>query len=254
MVLFMEKKLQGKVAIVTGASRGIGKAIALLLAEQGAKVAVNYFEKKEQADETVKQIEKIGGQAIAIKADISSQKETEELVRKVKEKFGKIDILVNNAAITIDKTFKNSTKEEWDKIMSVDLDSLFNTVHPTLKIMLEQGNGAIVNIASASGEIGFFGQASYSAAKAGVIGFTKALAKEVASKGIRVNAVSPGVIGGTLISDKIPKEVQEKFVETIPLKRMGKPEEIAKAVLFLASDDSSYITGQVIGVNGGLVM
>ncbi|MDP2973842.1 MAG: beta-ketoacyl-ACP reductase [Candidatus Diapherotrites archaeon] len=250
----MEKKLQGKVAIVTGASRGIGKAIALLLAEQGAKLAVNYFEKKEQADETVKQIEKIGGQAIAIKADISSQKECEEMVKKVKEKFGKIDILVNNAAITIDKTFKNSTKEEWDKIMAVDLDSLFNTVHPTLKIMLEQGSGAIVNIASASGEIGFFGQVSYSAAKAGVIGFTKALAKEVASKGIRVNAVSPGVIAGTLISDKIPKEVQEKFVETIPLKRMGKPEEIAKAVLFLACDDSSYITGQVIGVNGGLVM
>ncbi len=250
----MEKKLEGKVAIVTGASRGIGKAIALLLAEQGAKLAVNYFEKKEQAEETVKQIEKIGGLAIAIKADISSQKETEEMVKKVKERFGKIDILVNNAAITIDKTFKNSTKEEWDKIMAVDLDSLFNTVHPTLKIMAEQGSGTIVNIASASGEIGFFGQVSYSAAKAGLIGFTKALAKEVASKGIRVNAVSPGVIAGTLISDKIPDEVKQKFVETIPLKRMGKPEEIAKAVLFLASDDSSYITGQVIGVNGGLVM
>jgi len=249
----VEKQLEGKTAIVTGASRGIGKAIALVLAVHGAKVAVNYFENREKAEAVVKEIEAKGAKAIAVKADVGNTEQCAKMVEQVKKEFGSVDILVNNAAITIDKTFKNSTKEEWDKIMATDLDSLFNTVHPVLKIMLEQGSGNIVNIASASGETGFFGQVSYSAAKAGVIGFTKALAKEVASKGVRVNAVSPGIVGGTLISDKIPEEYQKKFVEMIPLHRFGKPEEIASAVFFLASDYSSYITGQVLSVNGGLV-
>jgi len=250
----MRKKLDSKVAIVTGASRGIGKAIALLLAREGAKVAVNYFTNKGSAEAVVDEIKKSGGEAFSVRADVADQGQCAEMIDSVRKKFGRIDILVNNAAITIDKTFKNSTKEEWDNIMSVDLDCMFNTVHPALKIMLEQGNGSIVNIASASGETGFFGQVSYSAAKAGVIGFTKALAKEVAGKGIRVNAVSPGVIGGTLISDKIPDDYRKKFAEMVPLRRLGTPEEIAKAVLFLASDDSGYITGQVLGVNGGLVI
>ncbi len=250
----MKKQLEGKAAIVTGASRGIGKAIALLLAEHGAKVAVNYLEKAEQAEQAVKEIEAKGAEVFAVKADVSNEKECAAMVKAVKEKFGSVDILVNNAAITIDRTFRKSTKEEWDKIMAVDLDSMFNTVHPALEVMLEQGSGSIVNIASASGETGFFGQVSYSAAKAGVIGFTKALAKEVASKGIRVNAVSPGVIAGTLISDKIPEDYKKKFVETIPLRRLGKPEEIASAVFFLASDYSAYITGQILSVNGGLVI
>ncbi|MDP6670305.1 MAG: beta-ketoacyl-ACP reductase [archaeon] len=249
----MEKQLEGRTAIVTGASRGIGKAIAFALAMHGAKVAVNYFENKEKAEEVVKEIEIKGGKAITVKADVGNTEECAKMVERVKKEFGSIDILVNNAAITIDKTFKNSTKEEWDKIMTTDLDSLFNTVHPVIKIMLEQGSGSIVNIASASGETGFFGQVSYSAAKAGVIGFTKALSKEVASKGVRVNAVSPGIIGGTLISDKIPEDFQKKFVEMIPLRRLGKPEEIASTVFFLASDYSSYVTGQVLSVNGGLV-
>ena len=249
----MEKQLEGKTAIVTGASRGIGKAIAFVLAMHGANVAVNYFESKEKAEAVVKELEAKGAKAIAVKADVCSAEECAKMVEQVKKEFGSIDILVNNAAITIDKTFKNSTKEEWDKIMATDLDSLFNTVHPVLKIMLEQGAGNIVNIASASGETGFFGQVSYSAAKAGVIGFTKALAKELSPKGIRVNAVSPGVIAGTLISDKIPEEYKKKFVEMIPLRRLGKPEEVASAVFFLASDYSGYITGQVLGVNGGLV-
>jgi len=249
----MKKKLDKKVALVTGSSRGIGKAIALLLAEHGAKIAVNYIEDEQQANETVKEIKEKGSEAQAFKADVSNQKESAEMIKAVKEKFGSIDLLVNNAAITIDRTFKKSTKEEWDKIMSVDLDCMFNVTHPALQEMLEQGSGTIVNIASASGETGFFGQVSYSAAKSGVIGFTKALAKEVAKKGIRVNAVSPGVIGGTLISDKIPDEIKQKFVENIPLNRLGKPEEIAKAVLFLACNDSSYITGQILGVNGGFV-
>ncbi|MCX6799339.1 MAG: SDR family oxidoreductase [Candidatus Diapherotrites archaeon] len=191
---------------------------------------------------------------MTVRADVADQRQCAEMIAAVKQKFGRIDILVNNAAITIDKAFKNSTKQEWDQIMSVDLDSLFNTVHPTVQIMLEQASGCIVNVASASGETGFFGQVSYSAAKAGVIGFTKALAKEVSGKGIRVNAVSPGIVGGTQISDKIPEEYKKKFAEAIPLKRFGTPEEIAKAVLFLASDDSSYITGQVLRVNGGLVI
>lgn len=249
----MEKQLEGRTAIVTGASRGIGKAIAFILAVHGANVAVNYFENKEKAEAVVKEIESKGAKAIAVKADVGNTGQCAKMVEQVKKEFGSIDILVNNAAITIDKTFKNSTKEEWDKIMATDLDSLFNTVHPVLKIMLDKGSGSIVNIASASGETGFFGQVSYSAAKAGVIGFTKALSKEVASKGVRVNAVSPGVIEGTLISDKIPEEFQKKFVEMIPLRRLGKPDEIASAVFFLASDYSSYITGQVLSVNGGLV-
>jgi len=249
----VERKLSGKVAIVTGASRGIGKAIALLLALEGAKVAVNYFTNKGSAEAVVDEIKKSGGEAFSVRADVADQGQCAEMIDSVKKKFGRIDILVNNAAITIDKTFKNSTKEEWDNIMAVDLGCMFNTVHPVLKIMLEQGGGSIVNIASASGETGFFGQVSYSAAKAGVIGFTKALAKEVASKGIRVNAVSPGVVGGTQISDKIPDDYKKKFVEMIPLRRLGTPEEIAKAVLFLAGGDSGYITGQVLGVNGGLV-
>ncbi|GAG16608.1 unnamed protein product, partial [marine sediment metagenome] len=205
------------------------------------------------ANKTVKEIKEKGSEAQAFKADVSSQKESAGMIKAVKEKFGSIDILVNNAAITIDRTFKKSTKEEWDKIMSVDLDCMFNVTHPVLQEMLEQGSGTIVNIASASGETGFFGQVSYSAAKAGVIGFTKALAKEVAKKGIRVNAVSPGVIAGTLISDKIPDEIKQKFTEVIPMQRLGKPEEIAKAVLFLACNNSSYITGQILGVNGGFV-
>ncbi|HLD58693.1 MAG TPA: beta-ketoacyl-ACP reductase [archaeon] len=244
--------LSGKIALVTGASRGIGKAIALELALNGAKVAVNFFDEKEKALATAEEISRISG-AIAVKADVSNLEETKKMVLEVKQKFGRIDILVNNAAITIDKTFRKSTKEEWEKIMRTDLDSMFNVTYPVLETMLEQGNGSIVNIASASGEIGFFGQVSYSAAKAGVIGFTKALAKEVASKGIRVNAVSPGIIAGTAISEKIPKEILEKFIEAIPLKRLGNPEEIAKAVVFLACNDSNYITGQVLRVNGGLV-
>ncbi len=246
-------KLEGKNAIVTGASRGIGKAIALLLAQEGATVVVNYLEKKDLAEKTVKEIEAKGGKAVAIQADISSQEDCTKMAKIAKEKFGTIDILVNNAAITIDKTFKKLSKEEWDKIMAVDLGSFYNTTHPVLEIMLKQGSGNIVNIASASGEIGFFGQVAYSAAKAGVIGFTKALAKEVSPKGIRVNAVSPGVIEGTLIGNKIPDEYKKKFIETTPLRRLGKPEDIAKAVLFLASEESSYITGQSLGVNGGLV-
>ena len=244
--------LKGKTALITGSSRGIGKAIALELALNGAKVAVNFFDEKEKALATAEEISRISG-AIAVKADVSNLEETKKMVLEVKQKFGRIDILVNNAAITIDKTFRKSTKEEWEKIMRTDLDSMFNVTYPVLETMLEQGNGSIVNIASASGEIGFFGQVSYSAAKAGVIGFTKALAKEVASKGIRVNAVSPGIIAGTAISEKIPKEILEKFIEAIPLKRLGNPEEIAKAVVFLACNDSNYITGQVLRVNGGLV-
>lgn len=249
----MVKKLEGKVALVTGANRGIGKQIALTLAENGAKIALNFVEEKELADQVVEEIKKLGVEAFPVMADVSNEEQCQKMIKEVKEKLGSIDILVNNAAITLDRTFKKSTREEWDKIMAVDLNSLYNTVHPTVNMMLEQGSGTIVNIASASGEIGFFGQVSYSAAKSGVIGFTKALAKEVSGKGIRVNAVSPGVIEGTAISDKIPDEYKQKFVENIPMRRLGKPEEIAKAVLFLASDDSSYVTGQILGVNGGFV-
>lgn len=237
-------KLKDKVALVTGSSRGIGRAIAIELAKNGCKVIINYSKDKENAKKVAKEVK-----GMTIRADVCSFDECQEMINQIISKHSKIDFLINNAGISLDKTFKKMTKEEWNKVVDTDLNSMFNVTKPVIEQMLKQGYGKIVNISSVSGQIGFFGQTNYSAAKAGVIGFTKALSREVASKGITVNAVAPGIID-TGVGKTIPEDVLNKFLENIPLKRIGKPEEVAKAVLFLLDND--YITGQVINVNGGM--
>jgi len=236
--------LKDKIALVTGSSRGVGKSIALELSREGCKVIVNYSKDEENAASVAKLVD-----GIAIKADVSNFDECQEMINEIISRYKKIDILVNNAGISIDKTFKNMAKEEWNEVINVNLNSMFNVTKPVINEMLKQNYGRIVNISSVSGQMGFFGQTNYSAAKAGVIGFTKALAREVASKGITVNAVAPGIIDAGL-GKAIPQDVLNEFLKNIPEKRLGKPEEIAKAVIFLLKND--YITGQVININGGL--
>ena len=236
--------LKDKIALVTGSSRGVGKSIALELSREGCKVIVNYSKDEENAASVAKLVD-----GIAIKADVSNFDECQEMINEIISKYKKIDILVNNAGISVDKTFKNMAKEEWNEVINVNLNSMFNVTKPVINEMLKQNYGRIVNISSVSGQIGFFGQTNYSAAKAGVIGFTKALAREVASKGITVNAVAPGIIDAGL-GKTIPQDILNEFLKNIPEKRLGKPEEIAKAVIFLLKND--YITGQVININGGL--
>ncbi len=238
--------LKDKVVLITGSSRGIGKAIALELNKKGCKVIINYSKDKDNAEQVAKLVN-----SIAIKADVSNFEECKSMVDEIISKYGKIDFLINNAGMVQDKTFRNMTKEEWHKVIDVDLNSMFNVTKQVIENMVNQNYGKIINISSVSGQIGFFGQTNYSAAKAGVIGFTKSLSREVASKGITVNAIAPGIIDKGL-GKKIPKEVLDKYLENVPLKRMGKTEEIAHAVVFLLEND--YITGQVINVNGGLLI
>jgi acetoacetyl-CoA reductase len=244
--------LDGAVAIVTGAGRGLGKAIATELANGGAKVVVNYSKSKEPAEELVKAIESNGGEATAIQGDVSNPEEAEKLVEQAVEKYGKLDILVNNAGITIDKTMKKLTSDDWDKVVSVDLNSCFYTFKPAMEHLTESG-GKVVNISSFVGQAGNFGQANYAAAKAGIIGFTKSAAKEMARHGVTVNAVCPGFIETDMFADVPQKVVDEKIVPLIPLGRIGQPEDVAKAVKYLCAD-GDYITGQTLSVNGGVYM
>ncbi|MAG47686.1 beta-ketoacyl-ACP reductase [archaeon] len=237
-------KLKDKIALITGSSRGIGKVIAMELAKKGCKVIVNYSKDKDNAEEVSKLTN-----GMTFKADVCNVEECKEMIGSIISKYGKIDFLINNAGISQDKTFKNMGKEEWDKVIDTNLNSMFNVTKPVVEEMLKNNYGKIINISSVSGQIGFFGQTNYSAAKAGVIGFTKALAREVSGKGITVNAVAPGVID-TGLGSAIPEDVLSKFLENIPLKRVGKAEEIAHSVIFLLTND--YVTGQVINVNGGL--
>ena len=236
--------LKEKIVLITGASRGIGKSIALTLAKEGCTIIINYSKDKKNAEEVAKLTK-----GLAIKADVCNYEECKEMVEKIISKFKKIDFLINNAGISHDKTFKNMSEEEWKEVIDTNLNSMFNVTKPILNEMLKNNYGKIINISSVSGQMGFFGQTNYSAAKAGVIGFTKALAREVASKGITVNSIAPGIINAGL-GKKIPEEVLNKFIEKIPLKRIGEPEEISNAIIFLLKND--YITGQVINVNGGL--
>ncbi|MFC7363750.1 MULTISPECIES: 3-oxoacyl-[acyl-carrier-protein] reductase [Bhargavaea] len=246
-------KLAGKSAIVTGASRGIGRAIAIALANEGAKVAVNFAGSEEKAAETVRMIEEAGGEAFAIRASVSSQEDVKQLVDETMERFGAVDILVNNAGITKDNLLMRMKEEEWDDVLSTNLKGVFLCTKAVARPMMKKRSGTIVNLASVVGVAGNAGQANYVAAKAGVIGLTKTAAKELAARGIRVNAVAPGFIT-TDMTDKLPEEVKEGMLGQIPLGRLGDPEHVARSVVFLASEESAYITGQTLHVDGGMVM
>ncbi|OCQ92854.1 3-oxoacyl-[acyl-carrier-protein] reductase [Nostoc sp. MBR 210] len=246
------QSLKGKVAIVTGGSRGIGKAIALELAKYGSSVVVNYASSSTAADSVVAEITSVGGQAIALQADVSQAEQVEALINATTEKFGRVDILVNNAGITRDTLLLRMKPEEWQAVIDLNLTGVFLCTRAVSKLMLKQRSGRIINITSVAGLMGNPGQANYSAAKAGVIGFTKTVAKEFATRGITVNAVAPGFISTDMTSNLSNTEEILKF---IPLGRYGQPEEVAGMVRFLAADPAAtYITGQVFNVDGGMVM
>lgn len=245
------KPLAGQVAIVTGGSRGIGAAIAKELARNGAIVAINFVSGFEKAESVVKEIEEQGGTSFAFQSDVSKAEEVQEFIKEVKGRFGKIDILVNNAGITRDRTFRKLSQEEWNEVINVNLSSVYHTTSAVINHMLEQKYGRIINISSIIGQAGGFGQTNYSAAKAGMLGFTKSLALETARSGITVNAICPGFIATEMVA-AMPENVLDSIVSKVPMQRLGKTEEVAEAVLFLAQAD--YITGQQINVNGGLYM
>ena len=245
--------LDGKVALVTGSSRGIGRAIAITLAKAGADVAINFAGNVAAAEEVAKEITTLGRKAILVQGSVAEAAKAQEIVDKVIAELGKIDILVNNAGITRDGLLMRMKEEDWDAVLTTNLKGVFNCTKAVIKPMMKQRAGTIVNMASVVGEMGNAGQTNYAAAKAGVIGFTKSVAKEVASRGIRANAVAPGFIA-TDMTKVLPEKVQEEMAKTIPLGRQGQPQDIANAVLFLVSDEAAYITGQVINVDGGMVM
>jgi len=245
--------LSGKAALVTGASRGIGREIALELARQGANVAVNFAGSEAKAGEVVDEIKALGRDAFAIKCDVSSAEEVTEMVKGTIERFGKLDILVNNAGITRDNLLMRMKVEEWDDVININLKGVFLCTKAVTRQMMKQRLGRIINIASIVGVSGNPGQANYVAAKAGVIGLTKTTAKELASRNITVNAIAPGFIT-TDMTEKLPNDVKEEMLKQIPLARLGEPKDIAKMTAFLASEDSSYITGQTFHIDGGMVM
>lgn len=242
-----------KVALVTGASRGIGRAIAIDLAQNGYNVAINYAGNERAAIEVKETIEAIGIEVIVLKADVSNLDQCEEMIKQVNEKWGRIDVLVNNAGITRDTLLMRMKEEDWDQVITTNLKGVFNCTKAVSRLMLKQKVGKIVNITSVVGVTGNAGQSNYAAAKAGVIGFTKSTAKEFASRGITVNAVAPGYIV-TDMTDKLPDNLKEEIKKEIPLNRLGGPEDVAQVVSFLVSKSADYITGQVICVDGGMVM
>ena len=245
-------ELKNKVAVVTGAAQGIGKVIALLLARKGVAVAVCDIN-LELTEKTAREIEEGGGKCLALKADVSNYEETEKIIKDTVAQLGSLDILVNNAGITKDNVLLRMKEDQWDQVMAVNLKGTFNCTKAAMRVMLRQKSGTIVNIASITGLMGNAGQSNYSASKAGVIGFTKAVAREYADRGISINAVAPGFIT-TAMTDAIPEREREELIKQIPMKKLGTPEDVANAVCFLASEEAQYITGQVLGVNGGLYM
>jgi 3-oxoacyl-[acyl-carrier protein] reductase len=245
--------LDNRVAVVTGASRGIGKSVARLLARRGAAVVINYNQSAPAAEEIVEEICGSGGRAIAFQADVSQVDQAQKLVKTALDSFGGLDILVNNAGITRDTLIMMMAESDWDDVMSTNLKSTFNCSKAAVRHMMRKRYGRIINITSVSGQLGNAGQTNYSASKAGQIGFTKALAREVAGRNITVNAIAAGYIE-TDIWANVPEEARQAALSIIPLGRKGQPEEIAYAVGFLASDQAAYITGQILGVDGGMAM
>lgn len=246
-------RLQDKVAIVTGGGRGIGKAIALALAAEGAKVIVNYSRSAEAAEQVVAQVREAGGEAAAVQADVADKAQVERLFAATQEHFGRVDILVNNAGITRDKLLLRMTEEDWDAVLDTNLKGAFLCAKTAAPLMLKQKGGVIVNVGSVVGRVGGPGQANYSASKAGLIGLTKALAKELGSRNIRINAVAPGFIE-TEMTDALKEEYREAILKQIPVGRFGTADEVARVVAFLCSPDAAYIQGEVLTVDGGLFM
>lgn len=245
--------LSEKVAVVTGASRGIGKAVALHLANLGANVVVNYAGNEQLANEVVDEIKSMGRDAVSVRADISNADDVTAMMKLAVDTFGSIDILVNNAGITRDNLMMRMKEEDWDTVMNTNLKGVFLCTKAVTRTMLKQKKGKIINVSSIVGVAGNAGQANYVASKAGVIGLTKSTAKELASRNICVNAIAPGFIS-TDMTDELSEEMKQEMLKAIPLARLGEAEEVAKLVGFLASDDSNYITGQTINIDGGMVM
>ena len=245
--------LDGKVAVVTGSSRGIGSAIALAMAEAGADVIINYYSGEEEAQKMVEKVEAKGVKSKAYQADVSNADDVKKFIKAVKKDFGKIDIMVNNAGITRDTLLMRMKEKDWDRVLDVNLKSVFLCTKAVSRIMMKQRSGKIINISSVVGLIGNPGQANYTAAKAGVVGFTKTIARELGSRNVNVNAIAPGFIESDM-TESLPEKVKEEMLNSIPLDRFGKPEDVADLALFLASDKSDYITGQVLNVDGGMVM
>ncbi len=242
-----------QIAFITGATRGIGKQIAIALAKEGYNIAINYRKENEELKETKEQIESNNVECLAVQGDVSNFEDTEKMVKQIIEKYGKIDVLVNNAGITKDMLLMRMKKEDFENVIDVNLVGTFNITKNVIPYMMKQKSGRIINISSVVGVSGNAGQTNYSASKAGIIGFTKSLAKEVGSRNILVNAVAPGFIE-TQMTENLKEEMKQEISKTIPLKRMGKAEDVANVVKFLASPDSSYITGQVINIDGGMLM
>ena len=242
--------LSGKVALVTGGSRGIGRAIALALAEAGADILLNYSRSDKQADEVKRQVEKTGRKCVTVRADVSKFEQAQNLGKAVMNHFGKLDILINNAGVNRDRTLRRMTPEQWNEVIQTNLNSVFNCTKAVLEAMITQGGGVIVSVSSVIGEMGNIGQTNYASTKAGIMGFTKSLARELAGNNIRVNAVAPGFIETDMLGT-VPEDIRKQILAQIPLGRFGTPEEIALSVLYLCSPAASWITGITLRINGG---
>lgn len=244
--------LKGKVAVITGSARGIGKSIATLFARQGAKIVISDVA-DEIGEKTAQEIKELGGEAIYIHCDVSDPRDAEGLIRSAVENFGKLNILVNNAGVTSDSLLVRMKDEDWNRVISINLTGSFNCARAAAKVMMKQREGCIINIASVAGIMGNVGQVNYSASKAGVIGLTLSAARELARRGVRVNAIAPGFIM-TEMTAKLPEAERRRILDMVPLGKPGTPEDVANVALFLASDAARYITGQVIRVDGGMIM